>query len=646
MEILPENQNNSNIFTSNINVQDMFHAELDNISASSEALNNITTDHIREAVSILQQYKNGKANLEQRIITNEEWYRLQHWSKERNAKEGAQTKRATGWLFNSIDNKHADFMDNFPGLTVLPREKADEAAAQDLSDIIPAVLERNHFKDVYSSVCTYKLKNGTGIYGVYWDPTKENGVGDISVQLVDALNLFWEPGITDIQRSENVFFVELVNNHTLKAVYPDVDLNKLGGESFTVAKYLYNENVDTSGKSSVVSWYYKKSMGGKTVLHYCRFVNDIILFASENDSRYADTGWYAHGMYPFVFDTLYEDVGTPFGFGLIDVNKEAQEDIDEMSSLILRNAKAALRRRYFISASSNVNQKEYADLDKDFVTVQGDVDDSRVKEISVSTLPGTYVEVLNNKIQELKEISSNRDVTAGGTSSAVTAASAIAALQESGNKTSRAMISKTYSAFRKVCELIIELMRQFYDVPRTFRIIGEGGETRFQSFSNTYLKGGQSSSEFGVTFAGKEPVFDLSVQIYKQNPWSKAAQNQDAISFYNMGLFNPNNDVQAMACMQMLDFENKDKVLRTIQQNGVMSKMLPVMLQAVQIVDSMQGTNNAEMFAQQLGMSLPQTTLQDGQPGTGNELAMAEGENRTLVDKAKARTAATTQARA
>jgi hypothetical protein len=77
-----------------------------------------------------------------------------------------------------------------------------------------------------------------------------------------------------------------------------------------------------------------------------------------------------------------------------------------------------------------------------------------------------------------------------------------------------------------------------------------------------------------------------------------------------------------------------------------MSKMLPVMLQAVQIVDSMQGTNNAEMFAQQLGMSLPQTTQQDGQPGTGNELAMAEGENRSLVDKAKARTAATTQARA
>ena len=226
MEFTAENQKNSNIFTQNINVQDMYTAELAAQSGSGEKLNNITQDHIRTAMSVLQRYKNGKANLEQRIITNEEWFRLQHWSKERNAKQGAQTKRATGWLFNSIDNKHADFMDNFPGLTVLPREKSDEQAAQELSNIIPAVLERNDFKEVYSSVCTYKLKNGTGIYGVYWDPSRENGIGDISVQLVDALNLFWEPGITDIQHSENVFFVELVNNNTLKAVYPDIDLDK------------------------------------------------------------------------------------------------------------------------------------------------------------------------------------------------------------------------------------------------------------------------------------------------------------------------------------------------------------------------------------------------------------------------------------
>ena len=42
MEFTAENQKNSNIFTQNINVQDMYTAELAAQSGSGEKLNNIT----------------------------------------------------------------------------------------------------------------------------------------------------------------------------------------------------------------------------------------------------------------------------------------------------------------------------------------------------------------------------------------------------------------------------------------------------------------------------------------------------------------------------------------------------------------------------------------------------------------------------
>lgn len=625
------------------------------------SLNKITVDDIKEASSVLQKYKMGKANLEARIVDNEEWYRLQHWQKQRFEKDKGAYKRATGWLFSAIDNKHADFMDNFPEVSVLPRERSDEQAAKDLTDMIPVVLERNNFKEVFSETCLYKLKNGTGIYSVLWDPDASKGLGDVRVNSVDALNLFWEPGIKNIQDSENIFYVELISNSRIRSMYPDIEeLQHLGTSSVDVTKYLYNDTVDNSDKSSVVNWYYKKLQNGRSVLHYVRYVNDILLYASENDPQYTDRGWYDHGKYPYVFDVLNPDAGTPFGFGLIDICRESQEDIDEMNSLMMQTVKRGAKRRYFLSNSAGINEQEFADMDKDFVHLASRIDESVVKEIEISPLSGSEITMYSNKIQELKEVSANRDVTAGSTSNSVTAASAIAALQESGNKTSRAMISKTYNAFRQVCELAIELMRQFYTVPRTFRVLGDKGEYQYKSFDADAIRGQKEFSEFGVSFQGKDPEFDLEVKTFRSNPYSRAAQNQDAVNFYNMGFFNPQNDVASLAALNMLEFEGKEKVIETIQKNGQLNKLLtqflPVMLQSVAAVDRVRGTNNAMIIARSLGMELPEMPQEENEavPESGErkgEVAKTDStgqkvkEDHTVVKNAKARAAASTAAR-
>ncbi|MBR2410151.1 MAG: hypothetical protein IKB08_00340 [Clostridia bacterium] len=624
---------------------------------TGENLGVITQDSIREATVVLQKYKEGKANLDNKIIDNEEWYRLLHWKKQR--VEISNGKRATGWLFSDIDNKHADFMDNFPECTVLPREKSDERAAKDLTEILPVILERNKFKDVYSKTCLYKLKNGTGIYSVLWDPSASKGMGDISVQMVDALNLYWEPGITDIQKSRNIFFVELINNSELREDYPEIgELRDLSAPTIDVARYLFNDNVDTSDKSSVVNWYYKKKSGNRTVLHYVRYVNDILLYASENDPQYSERGWYDHGKYPFVFDVLNPDAGTPFGFGLIDVGRDTQEDIDELNSIMMQTSKRSARRRYFIRDGAKINQAEFSDFDKDFVTVAGPLDENNIKEIPVSPLSGAELNIYQYKIQELKEITANKDVTTGSTGGSVTAASAIAALQESGNKTSRAMISSTYDAFREMCELVIELMRQFYDVPRTFRVLGDRGEFQYKAFGSEMLRG-VPSEEFGVSFAGKDPEFDLQVKTYKSNPYSRAAQNQDAVNFYNMGFFNPQNDTPSLAALDMIEFEGKEKVIEKIQKNGhthrLLTQFMPMMIQAVAMMDRVQGTNNAAMIAGSLGMDMskmlpaepavPEKTEKAADITKTDSVGQKLREDHHVVKNAKDRAAASTAAR-
>ena len=559
----------------------------------------IGKEQVQAAQQTLQKYKEGKANLERRIVENEQWFKLRHWECMRKEKTN-QVEPSSGWLFNAIANKHADAMDNFPSPNVLPREEGDKAEAEMLSSIIPVILEQNDFEETYDNVWDYKLKAGTGIYGVFWDKEKMNGLGDISVRKVDIINLFWESGITDIQRSRNLFHVELADNDLLLGAYPQLE-GKLGNSTMDISKYIYDDAVDTNNKSAVVDGYYKKNQNGKVVLHYCKYVNDVVLFATENEPEFAESGWYDHGLYPFVFDPLFSVEGTPCGFGYIDVGKSAQEYIDRGNQAIMQNMLANAKPRHFIRNDGEVNEEEYADLSKDFIHVNGNLGQDSILPVQGKPLNDIYVQVINNKIDELKEVTGNRDISTGGTSSGVTAASAIAAMQEAGSKLSRDNSKASYRAFRKVCLMIIELIRQFYDIPRCFRIMGENGAARFVEYSNAGISPQHQGIEMGVDMGYRTPLFDIEITAQKQSPYSKMSQNELALQFYQAGFFNPQMADQALACMDMMDFDRKQFVMQKISQNGTLYQQLMMaqqtMLQLAQIVDQTHGTNMAEQIA-------------------------------------------------
>lgn len=560
----------------------------------------IGKEEIQEATRVLQEYKKGKASLEQRIVDNEQWWKLRHWDLIRN-KKGTDPEPVSAWLFNSIANKHADAMDNFPEPSVLPREEGDQQDAKALSSILPVTLEENDYEQTYSDKWWYKLKTGTGVEGVFWNPRKAGGLGDIEIRQLDLLSLFWEPGVKDIQKSRNLFHVELADNDLLEQRYPQLK-DKLGTSTIEIAKYVYDDAVDTSNKSAVVDWYYKLENGGKTVLHYCKFVNDTLLYASENDPTYTERGFYDHGDYPFVFDTLFVEEGTPAGFGYVDVMKSPQLYIDKLNQVILKNALMSGKKRFFIRGDGSVNEEEFADWARDFVHVNGNLGEDSIREIETRPLDSIVASILQMKIEEVKETSGNRDFSQGGTTSGVTAASAIAALQEAGSKLSRDMIKSSYRAFTKVCTLCVELIRQFYDEPRQFRIIGERGAMEFIQYSNQRIRMQPQGEAFGVDLGYRLPVFDIKIRSQKSSPFSKLAQNEMAKEFFGMGFFRPDMADQALACMEMMDFEGRDTIMDKVAQNGTLFQMVQQLQQQVMqlaaIVDAQNGTTLSQGAAQ------------------------------------------------
>ncbi|MBE6704226.1 MAG: hypothetical protein E7583_03095 [Ruminococcaceae bacterium] len=555
----------------------------------------IGSEEVKKAYEVLTKYKAGKVNLEKHIIENERWFKMRQWEFLRK-KDDVSPEPSSAWLFNVIINKHADCMDNFPCPNVLPREEGDRPDARTLSAIIPVILERREFEQVYSDNSWYKLKNGACVYGVFWENSLEKGLGDIDVRRVELLNLFWEPGIRDVQKSRNLFSVEVYDEDVLKSRYPKLE-GKLGGGAlgFDLAEYRHDESIDNSGKSVVIDWYYKKVVGSREVVHYCKFVGETVLYASENDPNYAERGYYDHGMYPFVFDVLFPNEDSPCGFGYVDLAKNPQMYIDKINRAMLDNTMMSATPRWLVKKDSAINKEVFLDFTNQMIEVEGSLDEAHVRQLDVAPLPGAVLSVLQYKIDELKETSGNTSY-AQGMGGSVTTTSGIAALQEAAGKLSRDMVKSSYRAYSNICYMVLELIRQFYDETRSFRITGSGKE-EFISYDNSNIRLSESMGADGRMYS-REPVFDIKISAEKQNSYQRNAQNELAVSLLNLGVFDPARVDMTLPMLELMTFDGKEKLVDTLSKNATLQDK---MMQMVQLC-----VNAANSVGGEFGMALMQ----------------------------------------
>ena len=619
----------------------------------------ITSEIVKQAEARRQKYAKGKKSLDEKATANQKWWRGRHWSeikKDNKSLEDAE-KPTSAWLFNSIINKHADMMDNFPKPNVLPRSRDSQIDAEKLAKIVPVVLEQNGYQTTYSRKAYDYISDGTAITGVFWDNTKNDGMGDVAIRQIDIHNIFWKPGIEDIQESPEVFTVAAVDNKELVKMYPQME-GKVGNDKTTV-KYEADDSTDDSSMSEVVDWYYKvveyedvviDESGTtlprpKTILHYCKYCNGEVLYSSENEGL--ENGFYQHGKFPFVFQVMFPIKDYPAGFGYIDVMKEPQKYIDVLDQLLADNAFKVGTERYFVRRSLGLNVDDFADYSKPFVEFDGNLDDA-LKPIDTPTIPAFVLQYQTNKIEELKETSGNRDFSQGTTSGGVTAASAIAALQEAGSKLSRDMIRAAHNAFTEECYLVIELIRQFYTEPREFRIDDGKGGYEFVDYDNANIAAETSADGM----LKSKPIFDLQVTAEKKSPFSRAAQNETAKELYSMGLFNPDMAEPALVCLDMMDFEGKDEIKKKVQDNSILIGRVQQMVGAIQAFDAAYPQFGlAQVAGLQSEMQMPQQNQQSR--GNGNvdtegtpeeRAAKTEGEA-TRVANARKKVAEQTLAR-
>ena len=546
----------------------------------------------------LQKYKAGKKSIEARVIDGEQWWKLRNES----VSEEKGFKSRSAWLHNVIVSKHADASEAYPQPSFLPREAQDREEAEKLGDIVPVILKQNRFKKTYDKLQWAKQKFGTGVYKIIWDGRKLNGLGDIGIEVVSLLNVFWEPGVENIQNSKYFFHAELADKEALEEQYPEVG-GELKGKGFVASKFLYDDNVPTDDKVTVIEVYYHK--GGK--LHYCKYVGTTVLYATENDPELAQRGLYDHGKFPYVFDALFPVEGSPCGYGFVDVCRNPQTEIDLMNTAILKNTMAGATPRYFVRRDGAINEDEMLDLTNPFVHTEGSLGENDIRPIDYQPLQGNYIGAKENKITELRETSGNTETATGSASSGVTAASAIAALQEASGKGSRDATQRSYEVFEELVDMCVELIRQFYTVPRKFRITNKMGREEFI----TYRNGGLQPQVIGKTAGGEEmmrlPVFDIEITAQKQNAYTTLANNEMALQFFQLGFFDPSRTDQTLLCLEMMDFRGKQEIIDKVRQMGNMNDKLQLLTSYAAALAAKHGDGQAlQQLAQIAGVEAGQ----------------------------------------
>ena len=623
----------------------------------------IGEEQARKAMDTLLKYRQGKSALEARVIASEDWWRMRSWQRIQKGNP-EDDKWTSAWLFNVIMGKHADAIAAYPAPAIRPREPDDREEAAKLSSVLPVILEQNDFEEVYSDSQWTKLKQGTLIWHVKWDSSKLNGLGDISVQPVDILSFFWEPGVRDLQKSKNIFLTEMVDNDLLVEKYPELQ-GKLNSNPQFQQKYNTDDVISFDGKSMVVDWYYKKYQNGRQVLHFAKLVGDTVLQSTENDTEQkydtltlpdgsivqqpagrpmAETGLYDDGEYPFVVDALFPVEGSIAGYGYIDIGKSTQEQIDRMNQAIVKNAIMSTTPRWFKRSDGSVNEQEFADWTKPFVHVDGNLGQDSLQQIQVNMLNSNYIAILQNKIEELKWTTGNTDVNNGATNSGVTAASAIAALQEASGRSSKDSTKSAYRAYARMIRMVIERIRQFYDLPRQFRIIGQRGAEQFVQYSNQGLQPQTLYGANGQPDGLRKPVFDIEVSAQKASEYTSMAQNELALQFFQLGFFNPQMVDQTLATLDMMDFDGKDSIIQKVQENADLQQRLvewqQLALALADRYDPVMGEGLAQQILQEGGQAVPQASAAAAEKP---EINTGEMQEPKIVENARKKSEESTQ---
>lgn len=455
-------------------------------------------------------------------------------------------------LVSTFNNCVADQMDNVMEAVMTPETPDKQDLADDLNDIVRFVYEKNDYLSYHRQRVIDYLGPGTAVCEIGWDKTMNFGKGEICLNRVPIEQFLWDPAESDIQNGRAVMKVSWHPLSWYEAVYPDKYMYVESDENTDRAIGQNNNQVtlhQDEPKAMLVEYWWREFDASRKryKVHNARAAGGALLEKHENV--------YTHGMYPFVLDVYTEIEGLPVGEGLVMQLAPMMRYINRYARYIDENARASAKTRMLVNRSANLDKDALEDWNSD--TIEGDkIGEDAVRYMNSPPLSALVGSQMMQMMVDLKQDSGQNQFARGETAGGVTAASAIASLQEAGGKQTRMRTEALKRGFKKITEQVLWLISQFYKEDRVMMITGKDGNMRTVNMSPSLYM----SKRGGI----EPPPYNVRVNVQRMNPATVGAQNQLFIDIYKMSAQAQQN-FPLSALIAMLNIDGKDRVLPVVQ---------------------------------------------------------------------------------
>ena len=546
-------------------------------------------------------------------------------------------------LLSTFKNCIADQMDNLPEALMLPERPEMEAQAQDLTDIVRYVLMLNRFDSaLHRRLVEDCFGVGTSIAKICWDPDMGDGKGDIAVLRWPMENFIWDPGAENIQDARALMLTSWHPVDWYRDHYPERGpyvTEESGEEEY---RAISQQGLDPQEGEAMMLEYWWRTYDHKKRRYHINvayFAGGLLL------EKFEDV--YAHGLYPFATAAFNQIEGQPIGGGIVEELLPMMRYINRYARYADENMRMSAKIRMLVKNNSNINEEELADWNANLS--HGDsINEDAVRWMQSKPRNGLWVQQMLQFQSDMKQDSGQNSFNRGESAGGITAASAISALQEAGNKQTRMHTQALNQMFRDMVWQILWLISQFYEDGRVRMITGVDDTRRQVDASAFHLMGGdvlppevrdelsgldgemqrdilRKARDNATRKRGKgsvpPPPYTVQVQVQRRNPLRIQAQNELFIQAYTMAA-QAGQQFPLSLLFDLLIVDGKERIKPVLQQVDQQTQMIQqLMAENEQLKNNEQNLRKAVGDAsaaaiQQANGALVGTEGQPGQPDT------------------------------
>lgn len=492
----------------------------------------------------------------ERLYLGDNWYGVPEAEKN-------EPRPHTPILQSTIENVRADLMDNYPEAVIAEDDPRYAREAR----LLGAAVRENHIRcaylDEYARLMHDLLVYGYMVQESGFDATLNAGLGGAFLRRADARCIMFDPAATNAQDSRAVFKFAPYTRAWFAQRYPTL-ADDMRADAFAVNRLrdgvLYQRDHDSILLIECWKREYDPNANAYRV-HMQKLAGGVLI---EDSRDVKPEGYYAHGEYPFVLTPLFPRSGSCLGFGFVDMFETQQRYADKLDQIVLKNALMASRNKLLVTGASGFDAEDLRDWSKE---VHRGENLNGVTWFPTAPLPAYLLEYVDRIRNSIREESGANDFSRGMTRGGVTAASAIAALQELSGKRARMAVRAVHSAFEAAVRQEIEVEREFAIFDRF--LVDPSSQGGAPAVFNAKLLSRETALQNRVPLE-----FRITVKVQRENRFSVLANNELVLELVKLGMVAPDVGLELMV------FDAKEQALSLMRDKmGEKSQNSPKNLQ-------------------------------------------------------------------